>query len=94
MKRGDCWYCGCDMRSTGNAPNRATTDHQLPRSRGGFSATDNMVKCCKLCNNDKGHLTLEEYRLVLALRRGFLKHSGALAAANGLRFWGEKGGAN
>ncbi len=45
---GTCYYCAkqvahCDL----------TMDHLIPLSRGGRSTKDNLVPCCKTCNNKK-----------------------------------------
>lgn len=58
-----CWYCGLAFSSERNR-NR-TRDHQIPRSRGG-GGLYNIVYACRLCNNRKGALTVEEYRGVLS----------------------------
>src|ERR1044072_6752400 len=50
-----CQYCG-----TQYPPSELTLDHVLPRSRGGESAWDNLVACCKRCNHRKGNRTPEE----------------------------------
>jgi hypothetical protein len=47
-------------------------DHAHPRSRGGTDEIDNLVPSCFHCNAAKGWLTLEEFRLVRALRAGNL----------------------
>lgn len=39
----------------------ATRDHKLPKSRGGRLDQNNIIIACKLCNNEKGSLTPEEY---------------------------------
>jgi len=59
-----CFYCGELIPR-----NKITKDHKQPQSRGG-GAHGNLVKACKPCNCDKGALTLEEYRLVVAFRKG------------------------
>ena len=41
---------------------QATRDHKLPRSRGGKSDSDNIEIVCEKCNNQKGSLTIEEYK--------------------------------
>lgn len=52
---GVCYYCG---RKVGFV--NLTMDHVLPLSRGGRSTRDNLVPCCKECNNrKKGSLTIE-----------------------------------
>lgn len=50
-----CQYCGDDY-----APEELTIDHIIPKSRGGSTKWDNVVACCKKCNNQKGHKTLRE----------------------------------
>src|SRR6266480_1404478 len=50
-----CQYCGRQ-----HPPSELTLDHVLPRSRGGESAWDNLVACCKKCNHLKGIRTPAE----------------------------------
>jgi len=64
-----CFYCGELIPK-----NKITKDHLLPQSRGG-GAHGNLVKACKPCNGGKGSLTLEEYRLVIAYRKGMVGHA-------------------
>ncbi|NLZ18318.1 MAG: HNH endonuclease [Desulfobulbaceae bacterium] len=45
---GACWYCG---EKVGYA--NLTMDHVIPLVRGGRSTRDNLVPCCKACNNKK-----------------------------------------
>ncbi len=45
---GKCYYCG---QKVGFA--NLTMDHVIPLSRGGSSRKDNLVPCCKDCNNKK-----------------------------------------
>ena len=59
---GCCWYCGVSVQR-----GRITLDHLIPVSRGGEHALSNIVASCRLCNTDKGSLTLEEYRATLSL---------------------------
>ncbi|GAA2000228.1 HNH endonuclease [Brevibacterium samyangense] len=49
--RNRCAYCG------GHA---TTVDHVLPRSRGGINTWENLVACCRECNNRKSNRTPEE----------------------------------
>lgn len=52
---GTCYYCG-EKVGFGNL----TMDHIIPLSRGGRSTKDNLVPCCKECNNrKKGSLPVE-----------------------------------
>ena len=65
-----CQYCG-----TQYPPSELTLDHVQPRSRGGESAWDNLVACCKRCNHRKGNRTPEESGMHLLRRpRGFSLH--------------------
>ncbi|HND19707.1 MAG TPA: HNH endonuclease [Acidobacteriota bacterium] len=50
-----CQYCGHIF-----PPIELTLDHVVPRSRGGASTWDNLVACCRKCNNRKGSRTPEE----------------------------------
>jgi 5-methylcytosine-specific restriction endonuclease McrA len=63
-----CFYCGKPL-----SRQRKTRDHIQPRSRGGSNAPRNVVDACRPCNNLKGCLTLEEFRLVIAFRQGLVK---------------------
>ncbi len=38
----------------------STVDHVVPRSRGGGNTWENLVACCRDCNNRKGDRTLSE----------------------------------
>jgi 5-methylcytosine-specific restriction endonuclease McrA len=65
-----CQYCGRQY-----PPSELTLDHVLPRSRGGESAWDNLVACCKKCNHRKGNRTPDESGMHLLRRpRGFSLH--------------------
>lgn len=58
-----CFYCGKEM-----AKGERTKDHVTPKSRGGRLK----VPCCSTCNHLKGHLKLEEYRVLVAYRNGLI----------------------
>ncbi len=45
---GCCHYCGKDVGFAA-----LTMDHLLPLSKGGRSSKENIVACCKECNNLK-----------------------------------------
>ena len=45
---GVCYYCGNLFK-----PKYLTMDHIVPLARGGRSTKDNLVACCKECNNKK-----------------------------------------
>ena len=49
-----CIYCGAAIS--------LTTEHILPRSRGGEDVTDNVVRVCKTCNSSKGAKGLYEWK--------------------------------
>lgn len=53
-----------------------TIDHEPPRSRQKELGQSNLYPCCKKCNNQKGSLTLKEYKQWLELeqkRNGHVK---------------------
>lgn len=54
--KGTCWYCG---RQVGFK--NLTMDHVIPLARGGRSTKDNLVPCCKECNNQKKSLLPVEW---------------------------------
>ena len=45
---GVCYYCGRLLE-----PKDLTMDHIIPLARGGRSTKENLVACCKECNNKK-----------------------------------------
>lgn len=53
----------------GRSDHQKTRDHKQPKCRGGKYETGNIVLACYKCNTEKGKLTSEEYRAVLAFRR-------------------------
>lgn len=57
-----CQYCWCkciiptpDDPTSVWAPNRATVDHVVPKSKGGSNRIDNLVTACARCNTAKGN---------------------------------------
>lgn len=60
LGRGTCYYCG-----EPTPPDQLTMDHKTPIIRGGRSTKNNLVPCCKPCNNEKKHMVLSEW---IALR--------------------------
>lgn len=53
-----------------------TLDHVTPRSRGGSSSWENLVACCRGCNNRKGNRLPEEANMSLVRRpRPFNLHT-------------------
>jgi 5-methylcytosine-specific restriction endonuclease McrA len=74
-----CQYCGeifsaCDL----------TFDHVMPRARGGRTDWENIVTCCRPCNDRKRDRTPEEADMRLARRPA--KPKWLPSAALGLRF--------
>ena len=53
---GTCWYCGQKVGF-----HNLTMDHVVPLTRGGRSTKDNLVPCCKECNNKKKSLLPVEW---------------------------------
>ena len=45
---GKCEYCGAEV-----SVKSLTMDHVIPLARGGRSEKNNLVACCKECNNRK-----------------------------------------
>jgi 5-methylcytosine-specific restriction endonuclease McrA len=61
-----CYYCGVKFD---DGKHRLTWDHKIPRSRGGKGKHGNLVPACFTCNQEKGVLTENEYKLVLYYRK-------------------------
>lgn len=85
---GRCGYCGCALDFEGY-----TTDHMVPRSKGGGNELSNLLACCKTCNRSKAARSVEDFRLVMAARKagcdiftasqlGFLNGVGAFPLLN------------
>lgn len=54
----------------------ATKDHKNPYSRFHDNSPENIVLCCRECNNEKGALTVAEYaewKRLEAIRNGNIK---------------------
>ena len=51
---GLCAICRGPMCWIEHAPNQATRDHKVPRSRGGSNALTNLRAACKRCNEQRG----------------------------------------
>lgn len=82
-----CWYCGVRTWDAENVSMSKSVDHLVPRSRGGKTEQGNIVRACRKCNGEKHDLTLEEFRLLIAFRRGLIS---ALDKRT-LSFYGECG---
>ena len=47
-----CVWCSAPLNTTLNTP---TTEHLVPRIKGGPSWIENELAACKRCNNERGH---------------------------------------
>jgi hypothetical protein len=66
---GRCPYCGVTLTDGDvEAPTKASKDHMVPQRCGG-QIHRNLVYSCLLCNRDKHHLSLLEWRVVKLMRR-------------------------
>ena len=69
--RNTCQYC-----TTAYPANDLTLDHVVARSRGGKSTWENLVACCRRCNNRKGDRLPEEAGMTLMRSpRAFTLHT-------------------
>ena len=59
--RNRCEHCG--------SKNELTVDHIIPLSRGGSSHPSNLQSLCRKCNEEKGSMTNEEYKLAKKICR-------------------------
>lgn len=63
--RGICHYCRRSQK-----PAELTMDHVIPLARGGRSTRENLVPCCKDCNNKKKNLLPVEWEEYLQSLQG------------------------
>lgn len=59
--KGLCYYCKQRFPAK-----TLTMDHIIPVSRGGKSTKNNIVACCKECNNQKKYLLPVEWEAYLS----------------------------
>lgn len=61
-KATHCYYCGRPLTEMkmGYFSNKSI-DHFIPRSKGGRGFNDNLVICCRACNDLKGDLLPNEF---------------------------------
>jgi hypothetical protein len=69
-----CIWCGCSFTRLV----RPTTEHVVPRLKGGPSWLENEVAACGRCNSDRGHRSPVEW-LEECLRRGWCPDEARLA---------------
>ena len=73
-----CVWCGREF----SALVRPTTEHVVPRVKGGPSWLENEVAACRRCNSERGHRTPVEW-LEECLRRGWPADEARIAQALG-----------
>jgi hypothetical protein len=80
-----CFYCDKALsRKT------KTKDHVQPKSRNGSPTSKrNIVDACHPCNTLKGCLTLEEFRVVMAYRAGYISRAKMRFPGENRRKWTE-----
>jgi 5-methylcytosine-specific restriction endonuclease McrA len=86
---GRCAYCGKPIIDEKHG---ATFDHILPLSKKGTTSKDNLFLCCFDCNQEKGSLSLEDYRQkkMLSLQK-LIKRNGLVIKATGnVKFFFER----
>ena len=86
---GRCAYCGKPIIYEKHG---ATFDHILPLSKKGTTSKDNLFLCCFDCNQEKGSLSLEDYRQkkMLSLQK-LIKRNGLVIKATGnVKFFFER----
>lgn len=57
---GQCWYCGTNYL---NPFETLVMEHVIPLCRGGDDEIENVVPACIYCNQSKGTMLLEEWRV-------------------------------
>lgn len=62
--KGVCHWCGLRVSAK-----ELTMDHIVPISRGGKTAKNNVVPCCKTCNNQKKQLLPMEWEAYVQSRQ-------------------------
>lgn len=69
--RARCYYCQCAFNwDDPDSDFYPTREHKQPKSKGGSNRNGNVVYACKPCNNEKGNMTLREYREYLEVTKG------------------------
>lgn len=64
-----CYYCSETIKDKNNI----TVDHLIPKSKGGSSEDDNLVIACRRCNNKKGSMDEDQYKLQLKQKKEIYK---------------------
>lgn len=76
-----CYYCGHRLTRKNH-----TLDHVVPTCKGGKDKKWNKVDCCNTCNQEKGCVTTDAFRAVLAYRAADYKDKSIFW----IDFYGEK----
>ena len=53
-----CVWCSAPLDTSPGALNPPTTEHMVPRIKGGPSWIENELAACRRCNSERGHQTL------------------------------------
>lgn len=61
-----CHYCGIGLTVS-----TFSIDHVIPISKGGTDVRENKVSCCRFCNTIKADMSLEEFRPIFFLKKGY-----------------------
>lgn len=64
-----CCWCGNHMTAVRNKRNSTTTEHVIPKSKGGADHEDNFAVACVRCNNKRGDRDVEEYLQLVAEKK-------------------------
>ena len=62
-----CQYCG-------SVSSQLTIDHIIPKQKGGTDNWENLVTCCKFCNNKKSNFLLSEINSMNLMKRPVRPH--------------------
>ena len=53
-----CVWCSAPLDNSPGGLNRPTTEHMVPRIKGGPSWVENELAACRRCNGERGHQSL------------------------------------
>lgn len=56
----ECYWCFTPLGVKPNTPNQRTLDHVIPKANGGPNILDNLVLCCRKCNEERAESLNEE----------------------------------
>ena len=67
---GCCYWCGIAMtHRKSRVPSAETFDHVVPKAHGGRNVFQNLVLACFACNNARGSLAAEAFRILVENRK-------------------------